>query len=146
MTENGEETFLLGISYYAGLGAPDALLRDDLDRIKGLGFNWVRVWATWAAFDRDVSAVDVNGNARAAGMQALGRLLQECDRRGLIVGVTLLGEAFDGLQAIGFACIWAALVLYALDGWRTVRANARAAADARCDEHVSCSDGGAPPR
>jgi len=88
-TINGKETFLLGISYYAGLGAPDGILGDDLERIKSLGFNWVRVWATWAAFDRDVSAVDADGNARAAGMQALARLLQECDRRGLIVDLTL---------------------------------------------------------
>lgn len=63
----------------------------------------------------------------------------------LLVGVLLLGEAFDARQAIGFGCIWAALALYAVDGWRTARANARAAA-APCDEHVPPCDGGAPPR
>src|SRR5262245_46901908 len=76
-TINGKATFLLGISYYAGLGAPETILREDLDRIQRLGFNWVRVWATWAGFDRDVSAVDVDGKARPAGMQALERLLNE---------------------------------------------------------------------
>lgn len=64
----------------------------------------------------------------------------------LIVGVTLLGEAFESRQAVGFACIWAALAVYAFDGWRTARANARAAAEAPCDEHVPPCDGGAPPR
>jgi chloramphenicol-sensitive protein RarD len=64
----------------------------------------------------------------------------------LIVGVLLLGEAFDRQQAIGFACIWLALLVYALDGWRTARAAARRALETRCDEHVLPCDGGAPPK
>lgn len=36
----------------------------------------------------------------------------------LICGTMILGEPFDGAQAIGFACIWTALALYAADGWR----------------------------
>lgn len=64
----------------------------------------------------------------------------------LLVGVLLLGEAFDARQAVGFGCIWAALAVYALDGWRTSRASARAAAEAHCDEHVPPCDGGAPLR
>ena len=49
-TLDGEPRFLLGISYYAALGAEDQLLRHDLDEIRGAGFNWLRVWANWAAF------------------------------------------------------------------------------------------------
>ncbi len=64
----------------------------------------------------------------------------------LIVGVLLLGEAFDRQQAIGFACIWLALLVYALDGWRTARAATRRALETHCDEHVLPCDGGAPPR
>ena len=81
-TINGKETFLLGISYYAGLGAPEAILRTDLERMRNHGFNWIRVWATWAAFGNDVSAVDGDGNPRPAGMKALRRLLLETERRG----------------------------------------------------------------
>jgi chloramphenicol-sensitive protein RarD len=64
----------------------------------------------------------------------------------LLVGVTLLGEAFSPTQAIGFGCIWLGLALYALDGWRRARASATAAAAEHCDEHVPPCDGGAPPR
>lgn len=39
----------------------------------------------------------------------------------LVCGVLILGEAFDRMQAIGFACIWAALAIYAVDGWRRAR-------------------------
>jgi hypothetical protein len=88
-TIDGKATFLLGISYYAGLGAPEAILREDLDRMQKYGFNWIRVWATWGAFGGDVSAVDVDGNPRPAGMDALKRILTECERRGMIVDVSL---------------------------------------------------------
>lgn len=60
----------------------------------------------------------------------------------LIVGVALLGEAFDRLQAIGFACIWVALAIYAADSWR----QSRIVQLARCDENVPPCDGGAPAR
>ncbi len=36
----------------------------------------------------------------------------------LLCGVLILGESFDRMQLIGFACIWAALAIYAADGWR----------------------------
>ena len=64
----------------------------------------------------------------------------------LLVGVLLLGEAFDRQQAVGFGCIWMALAIYAIDGWRNSRANARVAAQTHCDEHVPPCDGGAPAR
>src|SRR4051812_689142 len=60
-TLNGKPVFLLGISYYGGLGAPDEILNRDLDEIRRDGFNWIRVWATWAAFGKNVSAVDAAG-------------------------------------------------------------------------------------
>ena len=62
----------------------------------------------------------------------------------LLCGVLLLGEAFSRDQAIGFSCIWLALAIYALDGWRRSRATAAAAAPTHCDEHVPPCDGGAP--
>ena len=36
----------------------------------------------------------------------------------LLCGVLILGESFDAQQAVGFGCIWAALAIYAVDGWR----------------------------
>jgi hypothetical protein len=87
-TLDGRPRFLLGISYYAGLGAPDDVLHPDLDEIAGLRFNWIRVWANWAAFGNDVSVVDVEGQPREAFLARLQTLLGECGRRGLVVDVT----------------------------------------------------------
>ena len=58
----------------------------DLQRF---GFNWLRVWATWGAFQQDVSAVDVGGAAREPYFAKLQSLIAECDRRGMVVDVTL---------------------------------------------------------
>lgn len=68
----------------------------------------------------------------------------------LLCGVLLLGESFSGTQAIGFSCIWLALLIYAVDGWRNSRAASRAApaaaieAEPHCDLHVPAVDGAAP--
>ena len=89
-TLDGKPTFLLGCSYYAGLGASDDTLRRDLDAMQQHGFNWVRVWATWAAFEEDVSAVEpLTGEPRPRYMERLERLIAECDRRAMVVNVSL---------------------------------------------------------
>jgi len=88
-TIDGKKQFLLGASYYGGLGAPDAFISRDLDDLKRLGFNWIRVWATWGAFGNNVSAVNVDGTAREPYLSRLVALVREANRRGLIVDVTL---------------------------------------------------------
>jgi hypothetical protein len=88
-TLNGRPTFLLGLSYYGGLGAAEATIRRDLEDAQKHGFNWIRVWATWAAFGQDVSAVDEQGRPRAPYLEKLQWLVAECDRRGIVVDVTL---------------------------------------------------------
>ncbi len=92
-TVNGRPAFLLGISYYGGLGAPRDFLRQDLDDVQRHGFNWLRVWATWGSGEQDVSAVDPQGNPRELFLTRLQWLVAECDRRGLVVDVTLAREA-----------------------------------------------------
>jgi len=42
-TLDGQPTFLLGISYYGALGAPEALIEQDLQDMRRYGFNWLRV-------------------------------------------------------------------------------------------------------
>ena len=86
---NGRPTFLLGISYYGALGAPEQIIRGDLDELQRYGFNWLRVWGTWAAFNSDVSALDSKGGPREPFLGKLIWLVSECDRRGLVVDVTL---------------------------------------------------------
>ncbi|NQV35923.1 MAG: hypothetical protein HQ515_24745 [Phycisphaeraceae bacterium] len=88
-TINGKPAFLHGISYYGALGARRRFVVRDLDDMQRHGFNWIRVWATWSAFDNDVSAVDNEGRVRESQMEKLKWLLTECDRRGIIVDVTL---------------------------------------------------------
>lgn len=88
-TLDGNPTFLRGISYYGALGAPQEFIQRDLDDIERLGINWIRVWATWAAFDNDVTAVDSDGNPREPYFSRLKWLVAECDRRGMVVDVTL---------------------------------------------------------
>jgi len=88
-TIDGKEQFLLGASYYGGLGAPDEFVDRDLHDLKRLGFNWIRVWATWDAFENNVSAVNPDGTAREPYLTRLKALVCKADRRGMIVDVTL---------------------------------------------------------
>ena len=88
-TVNGKPTFLLGISYYGALGAPKEFILRDLEDIQRYGFNWLRVWATWSAFGKDVSAFDAQGNPREPFLSKLRWLVAECDKRGLIVDITI---------------------------------------------------------
>ena len=86
---DGKPAFLLGASYYGALGAPDAFVERDLHELREHGFNWIRVWATWDAFGSNVSAVDVQGNAREPYLSRLKRLCEKADQLGMIVDVTL---------------------------------------------------------
>jgi hypothetical protein len=88
-TLDGTPTFLLGMSYYGALGAPEEFIQRDMDDLEARGFNWVRVWATWAAHDNDVSAVDRDGEAREPGLKRLLWLVGQARRRGIVVDVTL---------------------------------------------------------
>jgi len=88
-TINKKPTFLVGISYYGALGAPCEFIERDLQDIRRAHFHWIRVWATWNAFDNNVSAVDEEGNPREPFMSKLRWLIDRCERLGLIVDVTL---------------------------------------------------------
>jgi hypothetical protein len=103
-TIDGKPAFLLGISYYGALGASPATIERDLDDVQRLGFNWIRVWATWSGFKNNVSAVDAEGGPREPYLAGLKRLVADCDRRGMIVDVTLSrGDGIAGsprLQAL----------------------------------------------
>ncbi|MBC7287380.1 MAG: hypothetical protein H5T86_04905 [Armatimonadetes bacterium] len=87
-TINGKQVFLLGCSYYGALSAPDAWIKEDLTRLRDLGFNWVRIWATWTAGDSDVSVVDRSGLPREPWLSRLKAVLEFCDGIGMVVDVT----------------------------------------------------------
>ena len=86
---DGKPTFLLGASYYGGLGASDDFVNRDLHELKNHSFNWIRVWATWSAFGNNVSAIDSEGKAREPYLSNLKRLCEKADQLGMIVDVTL---------------------------------------------------------
>lgn len=89
-TLDGEPAFFLGASYYGALGASEDDARKDLDELRKLGLRWIRVWATWAAFEKDVSAIEMkDGSPREPYLSRLKRLVAECDARSMAVDVTL---------------------------------------------------------
>ncbi len=88
-TIDDRPVFLTGFSYYGALGAPEEFIREDLAELQSRGFNWLRVWATWGGYETNVSAVDAHGRAREPFLGRLKWLVTECDRRGLVVDVTL---------------------------------------------------------
>ena len=97
-TIDGKPTFLLGISYYGALGASEETIRKDLAEMKRLGFNWMRMWATWAAFDNDVSAVNGGGDLRPEHLKKLQALVAECDKEGIVGAVKFeLSAELDGV-------------------------------------------------
>lgn len=101
-TVNGKPTFLAGVSYYGALGAADETLDRDLDDMARRGANWIRVWATWAAFGKDVSAVDGDGSPRQERLDKLRSLVLRCDRRGMVVDVSLSrGNGISGPPRLG---------------------------------------------
>jgi len=88
-TINGTPAFLLGISYYGGLGATTRTLSRDMAKMGRYGFNWMRVWATWESSGDNVSAVDVEGRCRQPYMDRLVELVRQANERGIVVDVTL---------------------------------------------------------
>lgn len=131
-TVDGKPTFLLGISYYAALGAPRLSIRKDLEDMKRYGFNWLRVWATWNAFGDDVSAVDKRGDPREPFFGKLIWLVKECDKRDLIVDITLSrGDSLPNQEAHLRAVKAIATALKEYRNWYIDLANERDVRDAR---------------
>ncbi|HMI05539.1 MAG TPA: nitrilase-related carbon-nitrogen hydrolase, partial [Pedobacter sp.] len=88
-TLNGKPVFLYGISYYGALGAQESFIQKDLADIKKNGFNWIRIWANWPGSASDISAIDDYGNPVELYMKKLKWIVQECDKAGIVVDVTL---------------------------------------------------------
>lgn len=137
-TVDGRCRFLLGVSYYGALGAPEETVRGDLDDFAALGLDWVRVWATWASNGENVSAVDARGEPREPFVGRLVALVAEARTRGIVVDVTLsrgtlLGED-EGLAELDSHRRAAETIAIALKGYDNVYidiANERNVGDSR---------------
>ncbi len=87
---NGVPQFLAGMSYYGALSAESPRLWErDMDDLLNVGMRWIRVWATWDFANENVSAVDPEGVVRQPYMRRLKQLVELCDRRGMVVDVTV---------------------------------------------------------
>ncbi|MCI0560273.1 MAG: hypothetical protein MN733_17440, partial [Nitrososphaera sp.] len=84
-TINGNETFLLGVSYFDAFNWRVS----DLDELSARGYNLIRVRLDW----KDQGFFDSDGNLIWA--QPLLELVEAADTRGLIVDVTILDEALS---------------------------------------------------
>jgi chloramphenicol-sensitive protein RarD len=60
--------------------------------------------------------------ARRLSMATLGIVQYLGPTIQFLLGVWVFGEPFSSARFVGFACIWLALVIYTLDGWRIGRA------------------------
>jgi chloramphenicol-sensitive protein RarD len=63
-------------------------------------------------------------SARRLSLTTIGLVQYLSPTIQLIIGVWVFHEPFDRARLAGFALIWAALLLYSLDGWRRSRAAA----------------------
>lgn len=137
-TLNNRPRFLLGFSYYGALGAPEDFIRKDLTEFRDYGFNWLRVWATWAGFETNVSAVTAEGFPREPFLTRLQWLVAECDRLGLVVDVTLTrGKQLPDFQAHRHVVNTLVTALKPFRNWYLDLGNERDVGDAR---HVSLGE------
>ncbi|MFD2146374.1 cellulase family glycosylhydrolase [Mucilaginibacter antarcticus] len=130
-------TFLYGISYYGALGAPEGFIKKDLADIKKYKLNWIRIWANWPGQTTDISAVDDNGNAVAAYMNKLKWLVQQCDKLGIVVDVSLAhsnntnGRSLKTIEGHERALRSIVTALKGYKNWYLDLANERDVGDAR---------------
>ena len=89
-TLDGRPVFLLGCSYYGALGVDDdAAIQADLDELQRIGFNWIRVWATWNAFGNEITVLTADGAPNKTCLERLTRLCELAGKRGMVVDVTV---------------------------------------------------------
>ncbi|MBX7167089.1 MAG: hypothetical protein K1X74_12235 [Pirellulales bacterium] len=128
---------MLGFSYYAALGASEDDIRFDLDDAQRHGFNWLRVWVTWESFGRDVSALDSSGMPRQPYFDRLTWLVAECDRRGLVLDLTLTrGSAAGTLPTLAAHERGVETLVTALKQWRNWYVDLANEHDIRDARHV----------
>jgi predicted amidohydrolase len=136
-TINNKTAFLYGISYYGALDAQELFVLKDLADIKKNGFNWVRIWANWPGSISDISAIDDHGNPVEQYMKKLKWIVQECDKAGIVVDVTLAhsnntnGRSLKTIEAHERAVRSIVTALKSYQNWYLDLANERDVGDSR---------------
>jgi hypothetical protein len=89
-TIDGRPTYLNGISYYGAQAIPDETwITKDLDDMAADHLNWIRIWAFWGNPKDNVAALTPNGEVRQPYMDRLKNIITECNKRNIIVDVTM---------------------------------------------------------
>jgi Cellulase (glycosyl hydrolase family 5) len=93
--QNGEPIFLLGISYFDGLSAPQNVLDSDFQFLKERGFNALRVWANWYTEyqPNTLGLIEKDGSINADLLQKLKSFLRMADKNGFVVKLTFSRDA-----------------------------------------------------
>lgn len=115
-----------GLALETLLLAPLAFLGLALFTVQGSGHFPAPDLATnlWLIGVGPITAVPLllfAAGARRVSMTTLGLLQYIGPTLQLAIGVGLFGEPFGQARLVGFALIWAALVVYTLDGWQVAR-------------------------
>lgn len=142
-TLNGTPTFLNGVSYYGAQSISSSSFRImDLDDMVADGFNWIRVWVFWSYGNQDVSVIAPNGAIRNPYMDRLKTLIDECNKRKIIVDVSMTRghHPFPENQAEHLAC--ARTLANELKMYRNVYIDVSNERDVQDARHVPLNDVG----
>src|SRR5947207_11628842 len=89
---DGTPKFLVFISYFAGMGAPN--MTADLHLLKSLGFDGIRIWPN---LDTGPQLMNGNGTLREAELQHFLSILNTAKAERLVVDVTFTYEHIAGM-------------------------------------------------
>ena len=95
----GHPSFLLGISYFDALSAPQEILEADLAFLRVRRFNTIRIWASW--YDdfqpRAISIIRRNGTLNPDGVERLVRVLNATKSKNFLVILVFSRDALPGI-------------------------------------------------
>jgi hypothetical protein len=95
----GQPSFLLGISYFDALSAPQEILEADLAFLRVRRFNTIRIWASW--YDefqpRATSVIRKNGTLNPDGVERLKRVLNATKAKNILVILVFSRDALPGI-------------------------------------------------
>ena len=120
---------LTGLTMETTLLAPVALILLAVlvaGPVEAFGGSWANLWLVAAAGAATVAPLLCFGHAaRTIRLSTLGILQFIGPTLQFLIGWRLYGEPMGAMRLASFGLIWAAVVLYALNAWRTGRAAVR---------------------
>jgi hypothetical protein len=96
----GQPSFLLGISYFDALSAPQEILEADLAFLRVKRFNTIRIWASWydSFQPRATSIIRKNGTLNPEGVTRLKQVLNVTKAKNILVVLVFSRDALPGIS------------------------------------------------